>query len=72
VSIAEARRQRLAEAIAAQKAATRRVHLILGRRVYVPRDDLQALADMYALTHNDTPDVQAERRRLAGEQRKKP
>jgi|GEM_PF-6255349 len=56
------RRQRLAEAIAAQRAATRRVVAIVGHRDGpAPRDELQALADAIADLHGDTRHRQASR-----------
>lgn len=59
--IPTARRQRIAEALAAYHGAARRVHLLLGSRV-VPTADLQVVADSLALVHRDTPELQAARR----------
>lgn len=56
-----ARLQRLAEARSALQIATQRV-LALSPEVVAP-DEMQALADAYAVEHGDTPRVTARRRR---------
>lgn len=55
------RRQRLAEATGALRIAAQRV-LDLSTEVVAP-DEMQVLADAYAIEHGDTPQVTARRRR---------
>lgn len=61
MSVITTRRQRLAEATGALRIAAQRV-LALSPEIVAP-DEMQELADAYAIEHGDTPTVTARRRR---------